>query len=299
MAPPAHRRPGHSRRAQYSVFIGYVAGGVGIALGAIILLVSIANPSFLSGLRGMGADAVAPVSRTVAEGKAGGTGLFEAIRGYLAAGSQNARLRRELAAAKVRLVEAEAQAEENRRLKALLKLAAITPAPVATSRLIGSTSSSTRRYATLGAGRNRGITPGQPIRGPIGLVGRVLEVSSGSSRVLLISDSESVVPIKRANDGLPAYAQGHGDGMLMVRLINLGINPLRIGDRFVTSGSGGIYPPGIPVGSVVKTTRDGALLMAFSNPAASDYVSVIPSWSAQVAGQGGSDGARLPPRPDQ
>lgn len=265
-----------------------------MALGAILLIASVGNAGFLSGLRGIGADAIAPASRTAAAAKAEGGGALDAIGGYFAAGSQNAFLKRELAAAKVRLIEADALAEENRRLKALLGLSSDSSAPVATARLIGSSSSSTRRFATLGAGRIDGVLAGQPVRGPYGLVGRVLNVSDDTSRVLLIVDSESVVPIKRTKDGLPAYAQGHGDGTLMVKLISLGINPLKIGDQFVTSGSGGIYPPGIPVGAVVQTTRDGAILMAFNNPAASDLVSVWPAWSTQNGVADDSPGTPMP-----
>lgn len=282
MAPPAYRRPGHSRRAQYSAFLGYVAGGTGAAIGAILLFIAIRDPSFLSGLRGIGAQVASPISRVASEGKAYSSTLIEAIGGYFAAGSRNARLTRELDIAKARLVEAEATAEENRRLKALLGLSSSETPQVANARLVGSTSASTRRFATLGAGQTDGVRTGQPVRSPLGLVGRVLEAAPTTSRVLLITDSESVVPIRRTTDGIPAYAQGRGDGTLSVRLISLGINPLKPGDLFVTSGSGGIYPPGIPVAAVIRKTRDGAVALALSDPAASDYVAVLPMWTADA-----------------
>lgn len=280
MAPPAHRRPGNSRRAQYSAFLGYVAGGVGAAIGAALLIIAIRDPSFLSGLRGAGAQVASPLSRVASEGKADGANLIETIGGYFAAGSRNVRLTRELEIAKTRLVEAEATAEENRRLKSLLGLSSSATPQVANARLVGSTSTSTRRFATLGAGHANGVRSGQPVRSPLGLVGRVLEVAPTTSRVLLITDSESVVPIRRTADGIPAYAQGRGDGTLSVRLISLGINPLKPGDIFVTSGSGGIYPPGIPVAAVVRKTRDGAVALALSDPASSDYVAVLQMWTA-------------------
>ncbi|MFA7586209.1 MAG: rod shape-determining protein MreC [Novosphingobium sp.] len=285
MAPSANRRSGNSRRAQYTTFFGYIAGGVGAALGAILVVISINNPGFMAGLRGFGSEAVAPASRPVAAAKTESHGLFEVITGYIAAGSQNARLKQQLAHARARLITADAQAEENRRLKALLGLMQATPRPLTTARLIGSTMSSTRRMATLDAGSRDGVIVGMPVRSPAGLVGRVLEVAPTTSRVLLITDAESVVPVRRAYDGLPAYAQGRADGTVQIRLISLGVNPLKPGDTFVTSGSGGLYRPGTPIGVVWRITNDGAIARILSDPANSDYVIVEQAWLAETTGK--------------
>jgi rod shape-determining protein MreC len=118
-----------------------------------------------------------------------------------------------------------------------------------------------------------------PVRSPLGLVGRVLEVGSSTSRVLLATDTESLVPARRATDGVPAFVQGRGDGRLQVRLINLGLNPLKPGDVFVTSGSGGLYRPGTPVAIIVSLTRDGGIARLLSDPAATEYVTVEPVWA--------------------
>lgn len=282
MAPPAHRRPGYSRKAQYSVFFGYIAGAVGVAIGLILLVLTIRDASFMSGLRGTGRDVVAPVSVAAAGGKAATSNLFDTLRGYYRAGSRNAQLERELALARTRLVEAGAVAEENRRLKALLDLTTDDTPPVVAAWLVGSTASSTRRFATLGAGKTDGVAVGMPVRSPFGLVGRVLETGRSTARILLITDAESVVPVRRAGDGVAAFAQGSGDGRLRLRLINLGINPIRKGDAFVTSGSGGLYPPGTPVAIVTRVTNDGAIAVPASDPAVSDLVLVEQAWDAST-----------------
>ncbi len=290
MAPSATRRSGSSRRAQYTTFFSYVAGGLGIAVGAVFLAVSFIDPTAFAGLRGTGSDMIAPVSRAAAGGKGEGQGLFEAISGYFAAGSQNARLKQQLAKARVRLVEADALAEENRRLKALLDIAEDDPKPVAVARLVGSTSASTRRFATLDAGSKDGVAVGMPVRSPLGVVGRVLEVYRSTARILLITDPESVVPIRRAKDGVVAFAQGRGDGTLQLRLINLGINPIKRGDTFVTSGSGGLYRPGMAIAIVTRVTPDGAIAQVLADPAAADYVVVDPAWSPETAAASTSQG---------
>lgn len=284
MAPP-NRRSGFSRRAQYNTFFTYLAGIAGAAAGAGLLIVSINNPSAFSWLRTLGSDAAAPVSRVGAGGRTAGQGAVESISGYIVAGSQNADLRRQLDLARIKLIEAEATAEENRRLKALLDLQQEEPKPVTMARLISSTAASTRRIAVLSAGSGQGVTAGMPVRSPLGLVGRVLEVGHSTSRVLLITDTDSIVPVRRSGDGLPAFLQGRADGTVQVKLINLGINPLKVGDTFVTSGSGGLYRPGIAIGSVASVLRDGAVVQLLSNPAATDYVAVEPVWAADAVAE--------------
>lgn len=283
MAPQTHRRSGHSRKAQYSLFLGYVAGGIGAAVGAIVLLLSLANPGFLSGLRGLGSDAAAPASSAAAAAKSGGDSLGEWLAGYFRAGSQNAHLKRELAVARTRLIEAEATAAENRRLKALLGIRETGGNVVVTARLVGSTSSSTRRFATLGAGSTDGVQVGMPVRSDKGLIGRILEVSRNTARVLLISDTESVVPVRRARDGVDGYVEGLGDGTLRLRLNSLGINPLKPGDTLVTSGSGGLFQPATPIAVVWKVTSDGAIARVLSDPASADYVVVERAWAEDLA----------------
>ncbi len=282
MAPPPNRRSGFSRRAQYSNFIAYVAGAAGALLGAALLMIAFANPTAFASLRGLGSDAARPVGNVAAGTRVGGQGLLAHIAAYFNAAQQNADLKRELTAAKVRLVESEAQVEENRRLKALLGLTEADPRPVAYARLIASSAASTRRFATLSVGTGHGIASGMPVRAPEGLVGRVLEAGQSTARILLITDGESVVPVRRASDSLPGFAQGRADGRVQIRLISLGINPLKRGDAFVTSGSGGLYPPGMPIAVVESLTRDGAVARVLADPAASDYVAVLPAWVPQA-----------------
>lgn len=278
MAPPNPRRTGYSRRAQYGTFFGYIAAAAGALVGAGFLIVSVFNEGTFAGARGIAAEVAAPAGKAVAAGRSGAQDAGAALSGWLTWGSTNAQMRRELEVARVRVAEARAIKEENARLKALLGLregsALQAEAPVAAARLIGSTASSLRRFATLAAGRNEGVTSGMPVRSPLGLVGRVLDVAAGSSRVLLITDPESVVPVRRTRDGIPAFAQGHGDGTLQLRLVSLGINPLKPGDVFVTSGAGGLYRPNIAVGVVTALTADGAIARVLSDPTASEFVLV-------------------------
>ncbi|MDE2435063.1 MAG: rod shape-determining protein MreC [Sphingomonadales bacterium] len=283
MAPPGNRRPGYSRRAQYGTFFGYVIAVIGAGLGVLLLVISTGNASAFAGLRATAGDAVAPAGRVSATARSSTHTFFSVVYGYLTAGFRTAQLEREVEVSRVKLAEAEALKGENARLKALLGMADSDPKPVVTARLIGSTSSSTRRYAMIGAGANQGVAVGMPVRSQLGVVGRVLEVGRASSRILLITDTESIVPVRRSSDGVPAFAAGHADGSLLIRLINLGINPLKKGDAFVTSGSGGLYRPGVAVAVVSQVTHDGAVARPLSDPGSTEFVTVDPLWEPSLA----------------
>lgn len=282
MAPPSSRRSGHSRRAQYGLFTGYVLATIGALFGAALLAISLWRPTSFNGLRSAASDVAAPAGEANATVRTEGQGLFDSISGYLRAGSQNARLKKEVELARIRLKEAEAVRQENRRLKTLLGLRDEQTPPVVVTRLVGSSAASTRRFAYLGAGRAQGVAVGMPVRSPRGVVGRVLEVGNQSARVLLLADSESVLPVRRAKDDVVAFAEGRGDGRLRIRLINLGVNPLKRGDVFVTSGAGGYYQPGVAVAILDAVTSDGGVARVIADPAATDFVAVEPIWQPKA-----------------
>lgn len=292
MAPSPNRRSSYSRRAQYSTFFGYLAGVAGVGFGAALLILSIFQPQFFSGLQAIAADAAEPPGVVAARGRTGGSDVISSIAGFYKAARNYAKLERELDEAKVRLAEAEAVAEENRRLKRLLGLAGNGSKPVTVTRFTSSTATSTRRFAAIGAGSRDGVAPGMPVRSDRGLVGRVLQVGATSARVLLVTDTESLVPVRRSSDGIPAFAQGRGDGMVQIKLINLGINPIRKGDVFVTSGSGGLYQPGTAIAVADKVVSQGAIAKILSNPAATEYVIVEPVWAPEAMAASESDAQR-------
>ncbi len=276
MPPPNNRRPGFSRRAQFSIFSGYVAAIGGVLAGVVLIAIAIANPGSFAFLRHGANEFAAPAGAAGSATRVSSRGFFQRIGDYIDAGNTNAALRGEVAAARVEQVRGAALAEENRRLKALLGVVETTERPVVTTRLVASTSASTRRFALIGAGYRQGVQVRMPVRGANGLVGRVLEVGPNTARVLLVTDAENVVPVRRASDGVAAFSEGLADGRLRLRLINIGVNPLKRGDLFVTSGSGGIYRPGIPVAQVESLLSDGGIARIVSDPAASEFVVVEP-----------------------
>lgn len=260
------RRPGFSRRAQYGVFVGYVVALAGMIVAVLLVALSTFDPRTFGAVRQATAEVTTPVSSVLGWGVRGVAAIPQGIGDYFGVVGRNRTLRAEIAANKRVTEQAKALVYENARLKALLRLRQGATDTVVAAHLVSSSAGSTRRFAVLNAGSNQGVREGQPVRGPEGLIGRVVELGFNTARVLLISDPESIVPVRRLSDGLPAIAAGRGDGLIEIRSVNLANAPFAAGDVFVTSGTGGIYAPGIPVARVIKPGRDTTTARAFTQP---------------------------------
>ncbi len=275
MAPPPNRRPGFSRRAQLGLFAGYVVAVAGLLAGLGLILSARLDPQGFAAIRGAAIDITAPLSEAGRSGVRGVGNIADGINAYLDAANQNRTLRAEMEAARVRLVEARALDFENRRLKRLLNLVRDAPATVAVARIISSTSTSPRRLAILHAGSNDGVRTGQPVRSPEGLVGTVTATGRTAAQILLLTDSASAVPVRLARGGVPAIAAGKGDGRIELRALVAGASPFRRGDIALTSGTGGVFPPDIPVAVVTAVNGDLATAWPLADPARLDYASVL------------------------
>jgi rod shape-determining protein MreC len=274
MAPSRDRRPGFSRRAQYSLFVSYVLAIAGAVVGAVLLALSTFNPAAFAAFRSAAAEVTAPVSSGVSAVVRGIASIPETIGTYFRVHGENEQLRAEVKRTHDALVQARIIVRDNRRLRGLLKLREADAGTVATARIVSSSASSTRRFGVLNAGRWQGVEPGQPVRGPDGLIGRIIETGPNTARVLLLTDPESVVPVKRISDGMPALAAGRGDGLIDIRSVYTADAKLRPGDRFVTSGTGGIFAPGVLVAEVRATGSDSAPAQPFAQADTFDFALV-------------------------
>jgi rod shape-determining protein MreC len=270
----ATARPGWSRRAQYGLFFSFLAVIAGIIVGLILLVVSLVAPKTFEEIRGVALDGTGPVAAALHEVAATAEGLVTGADDYWDAARQNGRLKIERKAMLQRMIEAKAIVQENEQLKAILDLRQHSRATIATGRIVGSSFSSPRRYAIFSAGSGDGVKPGMPVRSADGLVGRIVDSGALASRVLLISDRASIVPSRLLRDGKPVIAQGRGDGTIDVRPLEVGRNPFRPNDIIITSGTGGLYPPLVPVAKIVKLNGDSAIAVPLADPANTSFAIV-------------------------
>jgi rod shape-determining protein MreC len=278
----ATARPGWSRRAQYGLFFSFLGVIAGIVVGLILLVISLVAPKTFDGIRGAALDITGPVASALHEVTATAEGLMTGAGDYWDAARQNSQLKRDNRAMLQRMVEARAIFQENRQLKAVLQLRQRATDTVATGRIVGSSFNSPRRFAILSAGAQNGIREGMPVRSADGLVGRIIDVGALASRVLLVSDRSSIVPSRLLRTGIPVIAQGRGDGTVEVRPLEVGRNPFRPGDLVISSGTGGLYPPLVPVARVIRLKDDGAIALPLADPATTSFAIVEPPYEPAV-----------------
>lgn len=274
MAPPGGPRPGWSRRAQYGLFFSFLLAVAGLVIGLVMLGLSLVAPKSYASVRGVALDATAPVTSGLRAVTATVGGIFTGAGNYWDAAHQNARLKYERELMIQRIIEAKAISQENRELKASLQLREHSRSPVATGRVVGSSFSSPRRYAIFSAGGADGVRVGMPVRSAKGLLGRVVDAGSLASRVLLVSDRASIVPARILRSGQPVISQGRGDGTVDLRPLEVGRNPFKPGDIVITSGTGGLYPPLVPVARVVRLDDDGAIALPLADPTSTSFAMV-------------------------
>lgn len=278
MAASSGPRPGWSRRAQYGLFFSFLAVVAGAIVGLILLILSLAAPRTYESVRGAALDVTAPITGTLRGVTTTVSGLVSGAGDYWDAANQNGQLRKDREALMRRMVEAKAVLEENKQLKAALQLRERTPEAVATGRIIGSSFQSPRRFAILSAGTGDGVQIGMPVRAPEGLMGRIVNAGYTTSRVLLVSDRANIVPARILRGGQPVIATGRGDGTIDVRPLEVGKNPFKPGDIIITSGTGGLYPPLVPIAKVIRLDDDGAIALPIADPAHVSFAIVTPPY---------------------
>ena len=113
----------------------------------------------------------------------------------------------------------------------------------------------------LDRGSQQDVVAGSPVIDETGVIGQVTRVNPLMSEVTLITDRDQAIPVQVARNGLRAVAFGTGAGALELRFMAANAE-IEAGDRLVTSGIDGTYPPGLPVAKVVRVERDAARAFA-------------------------------------
>jgi rod shape-determining protein MreC len=217
---------------------------------------------------------MAPVGDALSTpGRLTGQGV-DGVRGYFFAVSENRRLRAELENMRQWRDVAIALRDTNERYRNLLGLKTDPPIPMVAARIVTDSRGPFANSRLANAGSEDGVKPGNPVMSENGLVGRVVGVTNGVSRVLVLTDVASRTPVMI--DRTNARAILTGDGGPNPRLEYLrGQEPVKEGDRVLTSGDGGVFPRGLPVGYAVKGLDGRWRVVLASDRAPVDYVRIL------------------------
>lgn len=212
-------------------------------------------------------DALSTPGRLTGEG-------VEGIRGYFFAVSENRRLRAELETMRQWRDVAIALRDTNERYRTVLGLKTDPPIPMATARIVTDSRGPFANSRLANAGSEKGIKPGNPVMSENGLVGRIVGVTEGVSRVLLLTDAASRTPVMIDRTNARAILTGDGGPNPKLEYLR-GQDPVKTGDRVLTSGDGGVFPRGLPVGVAVKGLDGRWRVVLASDKAAVDFVRIL------------------------
>ena len=242
-----------------------------ILLSAAVILVGKADQGMFDSFRVVLTDDAAPVLDILSRPVGMVTTAVDRVRGFIATYSDNARLEEENA----RLLQWQQTAlnlsAENQRLRQLLKAVPDNAVSYVTARVIASSGGSYVRTMMVNAGTGAGVARGQTALTGEGLVGRLTEVGNRAARILLITDLNSRIPVRDERSHVNAVLAG--DNSERPRLLYASDpSALKVGDRIVTSGEGGIFPPGLPVGVVSAVEPEGVRIEPFADLSQLSYV---------------------------
>jgi rod shape-determining protein MreC len=222
----------------------------------LLLLASIAlmmfgklDPSLVEGVRAHVTDAFVPILDAISRPAATVASAVETVVEISEVHRENGELRLENASLLQWKQVALRLEAENNSLRSLLHYKPEPGATLISARLIAAPGGPFLRDALVTAGRRDGVRRGQAAMAGAGMIGRVVEVGEWTARVLLITDINTRVPVVLENTRQRAVLAG--DNSDQPRLLYLPPEaPVAVGDRVVTSGDGGLFPVGLPIGVV-------------------------------------------------
>lgn len=241
-SPPPFFNQGPSAHARLAFF----------ALLAITLLVVDSRMGVLGALRQGVGTVLYPLQRTLLVPRDAISLAQEYLGDVNRLRAENAELRRLEAANAKALLQAEQVTAENAQLRELMGARERSAVRSVIAEILYDTRDLYTRRFVIDRGLQHQVLPGQPVIDARGVVGQVTRAFPLTAEVTVLTDRNATIPVQVQRTGQRSIAFGGAEpGMLELRFLNAG-SDLREGDVVVTSGIDGIYPPGLPVGTVAR-----------------------------------------------
>ena len=178
--------------------------------------------------------------------------------------AENGRLREESQRLRVQALQVGEMADENRRLRRLLVLRESLPLQTLSGEIIAREWGGWVRSLTVNRGRSDHVTRLTAVIAPEGLVGRVVDVRPSASVVQVLTDPASTVGAHVVRTRTSGIVEGDPRGTLRLKYMARDGAGIQVGDLVVTSGQGGLFPRGLPVGHVRATDDRGSALFHYA-----------------------------------
>lgn len=238
------------------------------------MLFSALKPEGLAPMRSFLADAAQPILSGVSYPFQQASGFLRDVTGLAQLQADNARLAQENERLRAWYHTALLLESENKSLRDLLNVKIDPKYTHISARVISDAGSTFVKSLLVAAGQKDGVDKGQAVLSGEGVIGRIIEAGESSSRILLVTDINSRVPVVVENSQQNAIMTGTNG--LRPQLIHLPQDSdIPEGARIVTSAYGGAYPQGLPVGMVVKGENGVREVALFANIPTAQIVRVI------------------------
>lgn len=240
-----------------------------LALLGSILAVCLVLLTLQSRGRSLGAGEVVgvvttPVQKVLAGVHRAALGVWSTYLDWKGVRIDNSRLRDDNQRLRVEALAVSETMEENRRLRRLLDLRTHLPIATLPSEVIARESGGWVRSITVNRGHGDNIRRLAAVISPEGLVGRVVDVRLGASVVQVLTDPASTVSAHSVRSRTPGVVEGDARGLMRFKFMARDGGGLEVGDVVVTSGLGGVFPRGIPVGRVRSIDDRGSALFHYA-----------------------------------
>jgi rod shape-determining protein MreC len=259
-----------------------------------VLLLTLQMRGHIAGASDALAIVTTPVQSVLARVSRVTVGLWSTYRDWKNVRAENRRLREETQELRVAALRVTETSEENRRLRRLLALKESMPLATLSGEVIAREWGGWVRSLTVNRGRADGVLRLTAVIGPDGLIGRVVDVRPGVSIVQVLTDPTSTVGAHVVRTRTQGIVEGEPRGTVRFKYMARDGAGLQAGDLVVTSGAGGLFPRGIPIGRVRTIDDRGSALFHFAQLApAVDFARI--DEVLLIMGEGTNDLATLFP----
>jgi rod shape-determining protein MreC len=245
-----------------------------VLLSVAIMVIGRADGALIEHIRTRTNDIMAPVLEAVTQPVTAVTDVAAHVRSLTGLYRENERLKAENAALMQWQQVARRLDNENSGLRTLMNYQPEGSIWFITGRVIGTSGGAFSRNLLINRGTLDSVAKGQAVAAGSGLVGRVTEVGDRAARVLMITDLNSRIPVQI--DGNHDRAILAGDNTDRPQLAYVGPHTkISLGDRIVTSGDGGVFPPGMPVGTVASIDGGNIRIEPFADLSRVEFLRVV------------------------
>ena len=272
------RRNARARSSIVSIPLRVLAYRTAVALmlfaSVALLIASKTNNDFIRNIRAGLTDGLVPVVQTLATPVNSIERAFAWMHDMTVLREENQKLREQTATLMRWQFAATELENENSRLRDLLKFAPTGKESYTSARVAIDSSGPYVKAVVINAGKQNNVETDLAVVNENGLVGRVIETAERTSRVLLLTDINSRVPVMTETSRERAIAAGDNSDNISLKYTSQD-SKIKVGERILTTSDGGVMPPGLPVGIVTKIKGGIITVKPYVDWYRLEYVSVV------------------------